>query len=226
MTHDGSEDPIDFTISNAIYDLIGGKSSAEVADELGWEIKEIMGVHPKNLSRQRLIEIADEQYWPAPHIEELLDEIERYWEKFGEKEIQSEDASISDAGSDEQSETSNDEIIPMIGMTLDEWSDVLQKGMDRKKVEDEWRETIAQQLETMDLTGENLSVRQRLLGALRNDPDIDARFARAVKIMIELIPLGLKRTLGIKGHLLGSVSREYHLEHELLWRAIKEEMQP
>ena len=84
MTHDGSEDPIDFTISNAIYDLIEGKPAVEVAEEIGWDIEDIASIHPKNIARQRLIEIADEQYWPKAHVKELLDEIDKYLQRHGD----------------------------------------------------------------------------------------------------------------------------------------------
>ena len=62
----------------------------------------------------------------------------------------------------------------------------------------------------------------RLIRALQNDPAVDGRFAHAVGITVRLIPRGLKGVLGVQGHLLGSVAKEYPDEHLLLYEAIKE----
>lgn len=223
MTHDGSKDPIDFTISNAIYDLIGGKPEGEVADDLGWELGEIMNIHPMTISSDKLIKIADEQYWPRPHLHELLQSIKNYRVRLSIEEAKAKNPALRYG---DETNAPNNEIIPMLGMTLDEWHRILHRAMETKKTKDEWWETIALQLETMELTDETASVRQRLVRALRYDSGITERDARAVKIMMELIPLGLNRTLGVRIHLLASVSREYKSEHDLLCRAIKEARRP
>lgn len=223
MITNGSKDPIDFTISNAIYDLMGGKPEGEVADDLGWELRKIMNIHPMTISGEKLMEIADEQHWPQPHLRELLQSIENYRTR-----LNIEEAKVKHPAPQCGDETNpeNNEIIPMLGMTLDEWHRVLHQATENKKKEDEWRETVALQLETMKLTDVTGSVRQKLLRELRKNSSTSDRYARAVKIMMELIPLGLNRSLGARIHLLASVSREYKAEHDLLVRAIKEARRP
>jgi len=65
MSHDGTEDPVDYSISNAIYELLNGIPPDEVADTLGWDMPD-------------LATIADENYWPSDHVEELKTEIRKF----------------------------------------------------------------------------------------------------------------------------------------------------
>jgi len=113
------------------------------------------------------------------------------------------------------------EIVPMLGMTIDEWHETLQRGMDCKEVEITWREKIADALIALHLPEERWEARQRLVDVLRGHPGENERFARAVDTMIQLIPAGLQKALGPRGHLLASVSRSYRSEHDLLYLAMK-----
>jgi hypothetical protein len=112
------------------------------------------------------------------------------------------------------------EIVPMLGMTIDEWHATLQRGMDRKEVEVTWREKIAAALIALHLPEERWAARKRLDDVLRGHPSEKERYARAVEIMIQLIPAGLQKSLRPKGHLLTSASRNYLSEHDLLYLAI------
>lgn len=78
MSHDGSEDPVDYTISNAIYDLIEGKAANFVAEELGWGIEDLDDIHPTTIDDQKLATLADEHYWPYEHLRELKLAIKNY----------------------------------------------------------------------------------------------------------------------------------------------------
>jgi hypothetical protein len=78
MSHDGSDDPIDYTIACVISDLIDGKSSDEVADELGWDIEDVMKIHPDNISDGTLAFIAEENYWQNEDFEDLEAKLQKY----------------------------------------------------------------------------------------------------------------------------------------------------
>lgn len=227
MTHGGSGNPTDLTVYNAIHALIEGKSATEVANETGWDLEDVMSVHPESISRTRLIEIADEQHWPQSYAEELIKEIQLYLIERNDKELQIKEAKRDDPRREEEpiAQIENDEIIPFISMTHSEWHGVLQRGVEQMKAQREWQQTVAQCLSNLVLPVERTTIRQQLLEALRSDLPTDERFAIAVKTMIELIPLALDRTLGVKGHLLSSVSSEYPMEYDLLRRAIKDAMQ-
>lgn len=64
MSHDGSEDPIDYTIYNAIYDLIKGVSAEKIANDLGWDLEKVLEIHPEKITDKKLALLADENYWP------------------------------------------------------------------------------------------------------------------------------------------------------------------
>ena len=114
------------------------------------------------------------------------------------------------------------EIVPMLGMTIDEWHATLQRGMDSKEVEVTWREKIAAALIALYLPEKRWEARKRLVDVLRGHPSENERFTRAVEITIQLIPAGLQKALGPRGHLLASVTRNYRSEHDLLYLAIKD----
>lgn len=130
MTHDGSKDPIDFTISNAIYDLMRGKPEGEVADDLGWELEEIMNIHPMTISSEKLIEIANEQHWPKPHLHELLQSIENHRARLNIDETKVKNPALQYG---DETNPPNNEIIPMLGMTRDEWDRILHRATENKK---------------------------------------------------------------------------------------------
>ena len=81
MSHDGSEDPIDFSVSNAIYELVEGRSAQEIADDFGWDLDDVMEIHPKNIEERKLTVLADENYWPYEHVSELRLAIKKYRSK-------------------------------------------------------------------------------------------------------------------------------------------------
>ena len=78
MSHDGSEDPIDYTILNAIYDLIEGKAANLVAEDLGLGIEDLDDIHPATIDDQKLEALADEHYWACVHLRELRLAIKNY----------------------------------------------------------------------------------------------------------------------------------------------------
>jgi hypothetical protein len=65
-------------VANAIIDLIDGRSSEEMADELGWDLEDVMKIHPDNISDRTLELIAEENYWENEHIEDLGAKLQRY----------------------------------------------------------------------------------------------------------------------------------------------------
>ena len=77
MSHDGSEDPVDYSISNAIYELLNGIPPEEVADTLGWDLQDLTAILPGNISDSKLATLADEHYWPPEHVEELKAAIQK-----------------------------------------------------------------------------------------------------------------------------------------------------
>jgi hypothetical protein len=81
MSLDGSDDPVDYTISNAIIELIDGRPPEEIADENGWDLEDVMKIHPDNLSDRILELLADEHYWPNEHIEDLKTKLKEYLKK-------------------------------------------------------------------------------------------------------------------------------------------------
>jgi hypothetical protein len=83
MSHDGSEDPVDYTISNSIYELLDGKEVNVVADDLGWDIEDVMNIHPDNISDRHLTEIAEENYWSRRHLVDLKIALSKYQAKKG-----------------------------------------------------------------------------------------------------------------------------------------------
>ena len=78
MSHDGSEDPIDYTVSNAIYDMIEGKPCEELSDDLGWDLADVVAIHPSNISKDELWNLADEEHWPDSHFDDLWAAIEKF----------------------------------------------------------------------------------------------------------------------------------------------------
>jgi len=78
MSHDGTEDPVDYSISNAIYELLNGIPPDEVADTLGWDMPDLATILPGNISNTKLDSLADENYWPSDHVEELKTEIRKF----------------------------------------------------------------------------------------------------------------------------------------------------
>ena len=65
-------------VANVISDLVDGRSSEEMADELGWDIEDVMKIHPDNISDGTLALIAAENYWENEHIEDLEAELQKY----------------------------------------------------------------------------------------------------------------------------------------------------
>jgi len=49
-----------------------------MADELGWDIEDVMKIHPDNISDGTLGLIAAENYWENEHIEDLEAELQKY----------------------------------------------------------------------------------------------------------------------------------------------------
>ncbi len=70
-----------YTVSNAIYELVEGKSAQDIADELGWDLDDVMEIHPKTIEERKLTVLADKHYWPYEHVGELRLAIKKYRSK-------------------------------------------------------------------------------------------------------------------------------------------------
>ena len=113
------------------------------------------------------------------------------------------------------------DVIPMLGMTHQAWQATLSRGLQMHSAEQVWLKQVADKIEATDAPKGLLAARQRTLAALRKAPNTDADLISAVAKMAGMMPSAARGTIGVRGHLLGSISRKYRREADLLWVAIR-----
>ena len=118
------------------------------------------------------------------------------------------------------------DIIPMLGMTHEAWQATLSRGLKMHCAEQVWLKQVADRIEATDAPKGLLAARRRTLAALRKAPNADADLISAVAKMAGMMPSAARGTIGVRGHLLGSISRKYRRESDLLWVAIKQIVKP
>lgn len=85
-----------------------------------------------------------------------------------------------------------------------------------------WKEKVVQKLSDAKAGSRDGEVANRLCMALSGAPEVGLEYRRVMDQLVRLVDLGVKRSLGVKVHLIGSIARAYPEEHDLLYRTLKD----
>lgn len=119
---------------------------------------------------------------------------------------------------------SDPEIIPMIGMTLDDWRSHLGTVMQHQAAEAELRKRIVEEIRKKCIKSGSSAECDRLIEFLDNYSLASDRYSRAIRILLQYLPRVLTGGLGQQVHLLASVSREFPIERDLIYEALSKIM--
>lgn len=115
---------------------------------------------------------------------------------------------------------SEKEIIPMIGMSIEDWRDHLSSVMHHQEIEAALRKRIIEELINLKSQETSSPECDRLIDYLVNYTLSSDRYSRAMRMLLQYLPRLFVGGLGVQRHLLASIRREFKAEHDLIFTAL------
>ena len=117
---------------------------------------------------------------------------------------------------------SEEEIEPMLRMTVSAFDDILLEGLNSHRAARLWQEEIALKMAGADLPEEMADLCTKVIKGL-NSAHLGGDFNRSVMIMVRLLTQWIKhKHLGNNMYHLAHLGRKYPAEHKLLMQTIRE----
>ena len=115
---------------------------------------------------------------------------------------------------------SEKEIIAMIGMSIEDWRDHLSSVMHHQEIEAALRKRIIEELINLKSQETSSPECDRLIDYLINYTLSSDRYSHAMLMLLQYLPRLFVGGLGVQGHLLASIRREFKAEHDLIFTAL------
>jgi hypothetical protein len=115
---------------------------------------------------------------------------------------------------------SEKEIIPMIGMSIEDWRDHLSSVMHHQETEAALRKGVIEELINLSSQDASSPECDRLIDFLINYTLSSDRYSHAMRMLLQYLPKLFVGGLGVQGHLLASIRREFQAEHDLIFTAL------